>query len=200
MKNIISPAVIALSLALGTQATTASPASEAFEDFQTHCAAPIANGAPLIMDGLQAIPARENRRILAALGTAAGEADHFQIWRTSSRKYLLITWAEQAEQDVFCQMVGVGVDFAEMRPAFLEWQETHAKDYTADSPFELAAHGPPSHVRTSAGVFMARPTDDGGVLQLTVQYHPDVLNGFASVLLIRLPVMSPAAREVLQEK
>ncbi|GEM_PF-5102979 len=197
MKNIISPAVIALSLALGAQATTASPSSEAFEDFQTHCAAPIANGAPLTMDGLQAIPARENRRVLAALGVAASEADQFRIWRTSSSKYLLITWAQH---DVFCQMVGVGVDLAEMRPAFLEWQEIHAKDYTADSAFELASHGPPSHVRTSAGVFMARPTDDGGVLQISVQYHPDVLNGFASILLIRLPGMTPAALEVLQEK
>ena len=193
----VSTVVLAASLAFTAQAATASPSSKAFEEFQNRCVAQVVNGDTHAMDGLEALPTKDTQRILAALGADPSQADKTRIWLTSSDRYLLFT---MVKEDAFCQLVGFQVDFPEMRSAYLKWREKYAKGYKSDSDFELKPMKPVSLNKKTAGVFMAKPTDDGGVLQVFVQYRPEFLKGFASIILIRLPVMSPAAKELLQRK
>jgi len=142
-------------------------------------------------------PEKNIRNVLVFLGASTNQADKTEIWFTSSDRFFLFT---KVGEDAVCHLVGVQVDFPDMESAFLDWQAKFGGGYRSDREFEIRSINPLTLNKQVAGVYMAKPTEDGGVLQVFVQYHPDYKQGFASILLVRLKEMSPAAKELLQEQ
>jgi len=132
---------------------------------------------------------------MRSLGST-GDLGRFNIWAIPAEGFLLIT---AQGRDDFCQMVGIRVPFEAFKPAFDSWFKSLGSGFRADSAFEMTSREVGQKTRRGASIFLAKPLEGGAFVQVHINIRPDVSDGYASLIVLRLPEKSPAAGELFPD-
>lgn len=164
-------------------------ANSALDAFEKICLPLVEGKDRAAKTKFQAFPLELQDRIAQAIG-APGKPDHETMRNLGLARYFLHTLDNH---DDVCIVAGFPDTFSEIQSAVMNWLTNEGREFSGSAkPFDLDEN-------RRAGIFLAKRTNDGGVVQVTSHFFEYSGYRIATIAAIKLPEPSPAALELFNE-